>query len=309
MTTDVAQLAQEIGRLIGTSELQLRAMTMGTSDSCTYLVTDGHKQLVAKVNSSPTALNCVEHNLSRLSELGIPVPEVVAFDTSFDNVDYSVLVMTYIEGEELFFELDGMSDKQMTMLAEQITEFQRAASTLPVLGGCGYACVDAPADRKWSEVVRDPKGAFFVDPLPADVESLYERLELAIDKLAPRLDSITPKCFLHDLTTKNVLMKGGELQGVVDFDVVAYGDPLFHLGLAAATVHADLQETSHFYVDELTRLRNPSNEELAYSKLYEAVFLVSQLGAEAPDEPGEWRERAAKFADASLTVVERTFTI
>jgi len=34
-------------------------------------------------------------------------------------------------------------------------------------------------------------------------------------------------CFLDDLTTKNVIVQDGVLQGVVDFDHVCYGDPLF----------------------------------------------------------------------------------
>ena len=42
----------------------------------------------------------------------------------------------------------------------------------------------------------------------------------------PTLEAVPPLPFLDDLTTKNVLVDGGRLSGVVDVDVVCFGDPL-----------------------------------------------------------------------------------
>ena len=41
---------------------------------------------------------------------------------------------------------------------------------------------------------------------------------------------------LDDITTKNVIVSAGELQGFVDFDNVCYGDPLYMLGLTMVAI-------------------------------------------------------------------------
>lgn len=304
MNSDVTYLAQEIGRMIGASELQLKALATSKSQSRTFLVETRDQKFVAKINDSSQALACVEHNLQRLGALGIPVPQVVAYDGSLQSVSCALLVMTHIDGQDLFFELDGMSRTEMTALAEQIVGFQNAASNLPVLGQCGFACVDQPADRSWADVVRKPNAWSWADPLPEDVAPLWHRLQYVLDAAQPLFNGIEPVCFLDDLTTKNVMMKDGALAGVVDFDVVAYGDPVFHLGLVGAAVHADLTQSAHFYVDELVRLSALDEMQQRMRCLYEANFLINFLGAESPNEPGEWRARATHYAGLQLSATE-----
>ena len=43
----------------------------------------------------------------------------------------------------------------------------------------------------------------------------------------------------------------GELQGMVDFDVVCYGDPLYMVGLTATAIVIDVGTRELFYVEEL----------------------------------------------------------
>jgi hypothetical protein len=123
------------------------------------------------------------------------------------------------------------------------------------------------------------------------------------------LSEVRPVCFLDDLTTKNVMMCDGELSGVVDFDCVAFGDPLLHLGLTAAAVTADVPGHCRFYVDELIRLSDASTGVRRHMvDLYEAVCLVNFLGAENPHDDGDWRVTAAGTARRRLATVERFLT-
>ena len=51
-----------------------------------------------------------------------------------------------------------------------------------------------------------------------------------------------PICFLDDLTIKNVIVAEGKLQGIVDFDWVCYGDPLYMIALTQTAVVSDIGE-------------------------------------------------------------------
>jgi aminoglycoside phosphotransferase (APT) family kinase protein len=283
---------------------------MGKSLSPTYLVETGVETVVVKVSENSTALSRSEHNLQVLASLGIPVPRVLAYDGSLSVAPLAILVMTHLRGRDLHYELDSMSRTQMTTLAEHIVEFQRRAATLPVLGkGCGFAGIGVPVSRTWSDVVRHPNGILYANPLPADAAPLVMRLEQVLNAAESTLDSIEPICFLDDLTTKNVLIENGYLSGVVDFDHVAYGDPLFHPGLTGAAVRTNASRESWFYIDELIRLADLSERQLRMRDLYEAVFLINFLGAEWPHKEGPWRSVASQAADDCLSSAESHFGI
>jgi hypothetical protein len=67
-----------------------------------------------------------------------------------------------------------------------------------------------------------------------------------------------------------------------------------------------LQDGSHFYLEELVRQADLDEQQRTMRQLYESVFLVNFLGAELPDEPGQWRERAAHWAGLQLKEVEHS---
>lgn len=105
------------------------------------------------------------------------------------------------------------------------------------------------------------------------------------------------------MTTKNVMISDGQLAGVVDFDVICYGDPLFHLGLTAAAVTANCERAeSRFYIDELVRLSAIDDVKVRTVHLYEAFFLTKFLTAEDPHKPGPWRRRAIDGAERAFAL-------
>lgn len=136
---------------------------------------------------------------------------------------------------------------------------------------------------------------------------LHRRLFAGIALARPYLEDIEPVCFLDDLTTKNVMVHNGALTGVVDFDCVCYGDPMFQVGLTAASVAAGYTSRCRFYIDELIRFSRPSAKERVMIELYQAVFLVNFLGAEWSDRPGPWRAQACAAAAVALQNFETSY--
>ncbi len=130
------------------------------------------------------------------------------------------------------------------------------------------------------------------------------RLNAVIDRAEPFLATVVPTTFLDDITTKNVMVDGGRLTGIVDCDLLCYGELLLHLGLTAASVHYQFPAECAFYVDELVRLRGLSATESAAVDLYEAVFLAQFLTCARSEPTGAWRQVARTLAHACLDRAE-----
>ena len=121
---------------------------------------------------------------------------------------------------ELAFSLAAIQDKVITL---------RAGS------GYGYArSLEGPfKDKTWSDVIarslarsrRWIEDAGHFDPVIVDAVSNAAR------GFTNYFESIAPTPFLHDITTKNVIVADGKLSGIVDVDDLCFGDPLYLLGL------------------------------------------------------------------------------
>ena len=94
---------------------------------------------------------------------------------------------------------------------------------------------------------------------------------LAADHRA-RLEAVPPLPFLDDLTTKNVLVDGGRLSGVVDVDVVCFGDPLATLALTRASLAAT--GSSSDYVEAWLDALAPDDRRRRDFDLLTAVFCL-----------------------------------
>jgi hypothetical protein len=112
-----------------------------------------------------------------------------------------------------------------------VIDFERRTASLPEGRGYGYAGIGEMAPHGiWRDAIAF--GTFSHGYSPSAIDSaLVGRVERALYSAMAYLDQVRPTCFLDDLTTKNVIVAEGVLRGVVDFDVVCYGDPLFQVGL------------------------------------------------------------------------------
>jgi hypothetical protein len=75
-------------------------------------------------------------------------------------------------------------------------------------------------------------------------------------------------------SVKNVIVQQGELRGLVDFDVVCYGDPLYWLALTRAAVFADVGNPGVPYLEALERLCNMDESEQEALRVYTAIHVM-----------------------------------
>lgn len=307
--TTPARLGQVVAELLGAAVVAVRPLQPLASSGRTFAVSlrDG-RTVVAKLSQPGQSVGPMARNLDVLGGIGVPVPRVLGAAALSGDPAREVLVMTRLRGRDLRQDLPAMTRDQLSVLAREVMGIQRVVAALPAHGDCGFVAIGEPGRRSWLDVVRRPNGYLYADPLPADTVVLAPRLEQLIDAAAERLDRVRPVCFLDDLTTKNVLIDGGRLSGVVDFDWICQGDPRFHLGLtAAAVVTVEHARWGGHYVAELVRAAGLDADGQRFVDLYTALFLVNFLGAEDPHRPGPWRARAARVAQAALDRAEAFF--
>jgi len=202
-----------------------------------------------------------------LRGLGLPLPAPVRRAASGET---SLLAYPKLAGEDLRYALPGMSAAQRTRLAEQVTEFQRVvAAGLPLGAAYGWTPIGVPGpfaswpDLVWHELGRPPG-------IPWANEIHIEAAEKAL-RLNPYLSAVPPTPFLDDLTIKNVIVQEGALSGVVDFDVICYGDPLYALALTEAAIVLDLGLEFLDYAQELRRLANLTAAQTQVLDLYAII--------------------------------------
>jgi aminoglycoside phosphotransferase (APT) family kinase protein len=105
-----------------------------------------------------------------------------------------------------------------------------------------------------------------------------ERIVQEMNRLALYFDNVRPVCFLDDITTKNVILQSGELQGIVDLDCVCYGDPLYQIALTQTSIAADVPEADMFYIEELCRISGLTQEQRGIVDYYSFIFAMNFLG-------------------------------
>jgi aminoglycoside phosphotransferase (APT) family kinase protein len=106
-----------------------------------------------------------------------------------------------------------------------------------------------------------------------------ERVRQRVLEIADDLCSVAPVAFLDDTTTKNVIVHDGALSGVVDTDLVCFGDPLFTLALTRLALLAHAMDSD--YADHWRDLLALDAVRQRALMVYTAVFCVgfmSEIG-------------------------------
>lgn len=265
--------------------------------SVTFDVALAGRSVIVRTNDNAGAFAATERNLTTLAGLGLPVSRVLAADSARSRIPFDWMILEKIPGRDLRDELPAMSEAQMTRLAEQIVGFQKRVMALPAGTGFGYAPLGetGPFASLW-DLLHEGEAATAGVTEP--------RLAALVGARADYLRQTSPTCFLDDITTKNVIVQGGELQGLIDFDFVCYGDPLFWLGLTATVLASDLGPRERFYGGELRRLMALTAEQKSLVALYAAWISLGFVQKFGAGENEDWRARMAAAREGWLAEAE-----
>ncbi len=175
----------------------------------------------------------------RLRPLGVPLPRIIAEGL---NPRFPHLVLERLPGTDLGDIASTLSDASLDAVAKGVAYAQALTSKTTSAGRYGYAVrpTDAPHER-WSQVLDDNLarsrrrivGGGLFDPI------VVNAVEALVAEARHELDTMEPVPFLHDTTTKNVIVApDGVLSGIVDVDDLCFGDPRYVPALTLAALSA-----------------------------------------------------------------------
>jgi aminoglycoside phosphotransferase (APT) family kinase protein len=297
-TSEEASVLRIVAEALGIEPIGLERVTLGHI-SRTYKVHLPDHSVIVRTNAKAETFTNTAGNIDILRSLGLPVPTVLASDLSMERQPFAYMVMACIPGRDLLCELAAMSRAQMTTLAEQIVRFQRTVGTLPRGDGFGYVGIGQKGPQaNWWDVLFHDQAENPPDTRP--LRHWHSRIYDIIRRREPYLRAVIPMCFLDDITVKNVMIEDGMLAGLVDFDCVCYGDPLWWIGLTASGVVSDVGSDELFYVDEICRLYGLSEEQRRIVPLYAALHASTFINRSNGSEGEEWTNRLRHHIDQWL---------
>ena len=218
---------------------------------------------ILKTRDQAGAFDHTEQHIAILNDPDIVTPTVLKRGT---HAGFEYMLLTKIPGRDLGSVMAELTRDQMARVALEVVNIEQKVMSLPKGKGFGWTPMEVAGPfANWTAVIeRDSKTA----PQGIRNELLHWKTHF---------DAVEPICFLDDLTVKNVIVQGGEFQGIVDLDEVCYGDPLYWLSLAEVTSILDVGEPGIFYGEELRRLWEMSERKAAACDIYNAIQASSFL--------------------------------
>ena len=206
-------------KLFGKSPDTMELCNVGMVNTV-YIVRVGEEKYVIRLNREQGTYAESANLLAQGYELGIPVPELIE---SGYMQGFEYLVMTYIKGRDLGIVYPELLPEDKQAIAQRLVEIQQKAS-----GFQGFH-----KQEPWQNTIYE-----LLDTAEERIKSAgyfeMEKVEF-VRREAQRMEKyfkeVQPSAYLDDISTKNLLIEGGKVSGIVDLDEIGYGDRLTYIAL------------------------------------------------------------------------------
>jgi aminoglycoside phosphotransferase len=243
-----------------------------------------------------------------LRPLGVPLPAILGDDI---HAEFPWMAMERLPGQDLGAVIADLSDMQLVRIAAEVARAQALVAQTQSAGRYGYASLSQRAPHgAWRLVLEDSlsrsrvriAAAGLFDAASVDVV----RAKLAT--LRDEIDRIAATPFLHDTTTRNVIVAAaGAFSGIVDVDDLCFGDARYPIALTSAVLTAYYGGRDD-YISAWMRHAGLRDDRLF--QLYVALFLLDLMGEHGHvfngnDSPSTPAARAAllRAFSARLTAI------
>jgi aminoglycoside phosphotransferase len=226
-------------KVAGIAPVTVTRFTTGTSNYVFEAAFPDRLSLVVRA-SMPTSRVRLEGALF-LSELlrskGLRLPAVLSHNTA--DV-FPWMVLERLEGTDLEHVIHRLNAEQLKSIASEVQVAQELAAQISTDGRFGYAVrPDEALHKSWSAVLQASvdrsreriASAGLIEPGIAD------KVQDALTGLKGLTDKVRAVAFLHDTTTKNVIIApNGTFSGIVDVDDLCFGDSRYPIALTMAAL-------------------------------------------------------------------------
>ena len=239
-------------------------LTDGMFNSAYLLELSGGQKVVLKV-APPEQVRVLQYEKNILraevdvlrllrARTSVPVPEVLAYDTSRRLLQNDYFLMSYIPGQGLH-KLRAQVSAQVSAhlpaenlraVDRRVGEYVRQINAIqgPVFGYFAQPAFHFPTWRAafsamLEQVLRDGRQAGVELPLP------YESLSARLQPFYPALEEVTSPALVHwDMWDGNIFVDPQTLAvtGILDCERALWGDPLMEVNFGAFGFNADFLE-------------------------------------------------------------------
>ncbi|MFZ1989334.1 MAG: aminoglycoside phosphotransferase family protein [Alphaproteobacteria bacterium] len=287
MNTEIAPNEQDAASIVecalGRKPVHIERFTTGSHHFVYDVTLEDGEHVVARL-SWPSQVEAAEgavHWSKKLMPIGVPLPRLIYADTSKRDVPFPYVLLERLPGRDLADEFEKMTRAERRALAFELAEIQAKVRALPEGKGFGYAFKGDAPFSDWRSVVFGgiERSRKRIKEIGYFDESWADRVERAALKFESYFARIRPIPFLHDITTKNVLIENGKLTGIVDVDSLCFGDQLILPALIRMALVAHGKDAS--YADDWVEALALTDEQRGALSVYVAeccLDFMSEIG-------------------------------
>ncbi len=250
---------------------------------------------------------------NELKQRNLPVANILKSSIGIEN--HSYLILEYLDGVDLGKIVDDLSKEEQENIVDTLVSFDAVANSFQMGDGYGwgtsYSCPQLL--RNWPEVIDgiiQRAEDWIADVGKVDL-AIIKSIKFFQAKFGKYLESVEPKAYFHDLTTKNLLIspKSHKIFGFVDVDEMGFGDNIFHISLMKMALFAN--DHSNSIVDLWLEKIDVSDQEkdvlMFYTLLHCATFMgengkVFNKGAASFDE--EYHYKLSSYFDELISYLK-----
>lgn len=264
-------------RAIGCAPVAVRRFTTGAQHYVFDVEFSDRPSVVARIGSrsAHSLMAGALHLSGLLRPRGAPLPAILAEDI---RGEFPWLLLERLPGTDLGACINGLSEEQRDRIAARVAHAQAIVAQAGSAGRYGYAVRPEEAPHSaWRQVLeaslaRSRRRIAFAGLFDIGVVDIAQSVLAA---LRDDIDKVAATPFLHDTTTKNVIVAAdGRFSGIVDVDDLCFGDPRYPAALTRAALMAHGGPVS--YVCAWSRHAGWPEDRLF--QLYVALYLLDLMG-------------------------------
>jgi GNAT superfamily N-acetyltransferase len=147
-----------------------------------------------------------------LTPLKLPTARILHHDLA---AEFPYTILEHIKGADLGRLFSSLTPNVRRQIAHSLAEIQSRVAALPRAQGFGYgfSFSDPRLRESWRAILDEQldRARQWIRSVGVASESHVERVSRELTKIRGYLDDVVPTPFLHDTTTKNVLVTEGGL--------------------------------------------------------------------------------------------------
>ncbi|MGH9855589.1 MAG: phosphotransferase family protein, partial [Blastocatellia bacterium] len=211
---DAARIVQ---RVLEESVINVNRFVTGACHFVYDVITESGRNVVARIARPENRhfLAGAVYWYKFLKPKGLPLPTIISYDLDATVFPFPYMVLERIAGEDLGIVYSQLSGAEKKALANEIARVQNIAGSLPLGRGFGY--VDSYESesfhRTWTDVLYGSlkKSLMRIEAVGIMDVRHVDRVAKKLDNYQSYFSQVSPRLFLDDTTTRNVIVHQGKL--------------------------------------------------------------------------------------------------